>query len=103
MRISRERSQLEQAAGGDRCRRSVAIAIHNSFIAEVVPGHAVFWQFGDDIVCDCLRGMQTLRIPGITICSSKYVEGPSCTPRPTRFPGIALISVIKDAVTRIRT
>src|SRR6267154_6145126 len=99
MRISRERSQLEQAAGGDRCRRSVAIAIHNSFIAEVVPGHAVFRQFGDDVICDFLRGLQKLRIPGLTICSSKSVEGPRCTARPTRLPGISLMSVIEDALT----
>src|SRR4029077_17260934 len=70
-----------------------------SFIAEVVPGHAVFRQFSDDVVCDFLRCLQKLRIPGFTICSSKSVEGPSCTARPTRLPGISLMSVIEDALT----
>ena len=57
VRISREPSQLKQAAGSDRCRRSVAIAIYNSLIAEVVPVHAVFRQFGDDVARDFLRGL----------------------------------------------
>src|SRR6201987_1696565 len=99
VRILGERSKLKQAAGGDGCRRSVTIAIHNSFIAEVVPGHVVLRQSSDDVVCDFLRCLQKLRIPGLTIRSSKSVEGPSRTARPTRLPGISLMSVIEDALT----
>src|SRR5215207_6599864 len=90
LRVSRQRGELQEAAGGN-CRGRAFIGSARRRFLPVVRRNPVWWRALDVEIGAALRRIQEALVARKPVCAAKTIERPTLAPRPGRIVSPTLV------------